>query len=357
MNNFIGKFNEWLKDKKFDFNPIVVNKKFKELNKPYNPGQEKKDFLDYNHCVDDILQISPPYNYCNDKKRFKGKNPKAFEALPNPSQLQSSQLLSSQFTNTQKSIIPCKKKIQTIKFDASPQQIQWQIPDDKEMEAIERSLSNNGPMTRLAKKKSSVFSITDIKNTTQKHIENEDLFNKSQPNPMLNAQSMSQIYDMYNLQNKQGEEPAGPGDIEIGNLFHNPSQINGNMLLRSNSKIIRSKASRPQVVQGKSLSGFSNFSQNNDPNAEKTKELENGSNLFGNLQSSLNGAPGSGFLKIPAGDLNRFELMDDLQINNLPDLPNISSRNNSFQQLMNNSSTPALFKNSSSIIDPKILKR
>lgn len=48
MNNFIAKFNEWLKEKSFQFNPIIVNKKFKELTKPYNPATEK-DFLDYNH--------------------------------------------------------------------------------------------------------------------------------------------------------------------------------------------------------------------------------------------------------------------------------------------------------------------
>lgn len=62
MHNFIVKFNEWLTNKSFQFNPIIVNKKYKELNKPYNPAQEK-DFLDYNHMVDDILQIAPPYNY------------------------------------------------------------------------------------------------------------------------------------------------------------------------------------------------------------------------------------------------------------------------------------------------------
>lgn len=50
VHNFIKKFNVWLKENKniFQFNPIIVNKKFKELNKPYNPAQEK-DFIDYNH--------------------------------------------------------------------------------------------------------------------------------------------------------------------------------------------------------------------------------------------------------------------------------------------------------------------
>lgn len=64
IHNFIVRFNKWLKENKniFEFNPISVNKKYRELNKPYNP-QLEKDFIDYNHCVDDILQIAPPYNY------------------------------------------------------------------------------------------------------------------------------------------------------------------------------------------------------------------------------------------------------------------------------------------------------
>lgn len=65
VRGFIVKFNNWLKkqgENPFPFNPILVNKKFKELNKPFNP-QKEVDFVDYNHLVDDILQISPPYNY------------------------------------------------------------------------------------------------------------------------------------------------------------------------------------------------------------------------------------------------------------------------------------------------------
>lgn len=353
MNNFIGKFNEWLKDKSFNFNPIVVNKKFKELNLPYNPEQQK-DFLDYNHCVDDILQISPPYNYCNDKKAKHDKNPKAFESLANlGSQIQASQLLSSQFTNTQKSIVPSRKKIQTIKFDASPQRIQWQIPDDREMDDIEKSLNMNGPITRMAKKKSSTFSVTDIKNTTQKQIDNEDLFNKTST-PALNP-NMSQIYNMYNLQNNDEQDGTNPYDISIENLFQNPSQTN-NMLLRSNSKITRSIPRRPNVGIGKSLSGFSNFSANNEAPNEK-REDENGTNLFNQLHGSLNGAPGSGYLKIQATDMNRFDMIDENQIGNLPELPNLSSRNNSIQQIYRNDSTPALLRGGSSIIDSKILRK
>jgi hypothetical protein len=50
VKGFIVKFNEWLKKNynKFQFNPIIVNKKFKELNKPFNPKKEQYA-IDYNH--------------------------------------------------------------------------------------------------------------------------------------------------------------------------------------------------------------------------------------------------------------------------------------------------------------------
>lgn len=347
MNEFINKFNEWVKDKTFQFDPVVVNRKFKILNKPYNPAVDK-DFVDYNHCVDDILQISPPYNYCADKKT-KGGNSKAFEVgSSGPSQLQTSQI-----TNTQRSIVPIKKKIHTIKFDASPHQLVYEIPDDKEIEQIEKTLSQNGPMTRLNKKKSSNFSITDIKNTTQRQIENEDLFNKANGNGT--SQNLSQILNMYNLPNNDDGD-NNPYDVNFDTLFLNQSQNqNSNMMLRSNSRITRSIPRRPNLqFNGKSLSGFSNFS-NNDDNRGITGHGE-GSNIF-NMHGSLNGALGNGIIKIQANDINRFDI-DENQINNLPDIPNIGgSRNNSFQQLYKSDNTPALFRNGSSIIDPKMLRK
>lgn len=80
---------------------MKVNRKFKELNKPYNPQQEK-DFIDYNNCVDDILQIAPPYNYCGDGKD-PNSNPKAFQAIPNGSQRIDESVFASQ-----KSVVPSK---------------------------------------------------------------------------------------------------------------------------------------------------------------------------------------------------------------------------------------------------------
>jgi hypothetical protein len=63
IKDFIVHFNDWMKDNKnpFEFNAINVNKKFQYLNAPYNP-RDDQEFIDFNNCVDDILNISPPYH-------------------------------------------------------------------------------------------------------------------------------------------------------------------------------------------------------------------------------------------------------------------------------------------------------
>jgi hypothetical protein len=61
----------------------------------------------------------------------------------------------------------------------------------------------------------------------------------------------------------------------------------------------------------------------------------------------------SNYLKIPMQDLSRFDY-DEKEIDNLPEIPALNSRDNSFQQLLNQP-VPALFKGSSSIIQ-KIVK-
>mmetsp|Transcript_22452 Transcript_22452/g.25836 ORF Transcript_22452/g.25836 Transcript_22452/m.25836 type:complete len:82 (-) Transcript_22452:22-267(-) len=73
-------------------------------------------------------------------------------------------------------------------------------------------------------------------------------------------------------------------------------------------------------------------------------------NLFKSLQSSLQQ------VKVPLQDYSRFDI-DDKLINDIPDMPIISSRDNSFQQLLRNDPTPALFRGSSSIIDSRILRK
>lgn len=267
----------------------------------------------------------------------------------------------SQFTNTQKSIVPSKKKIQTIQYDASPQQLNWQIPDDKEMEQIEKSLNMpiEGRMTRgLSKKKSSTFSITDIKNSAQRVSDNGGLFDKSASNTNQ-LQNLSQIYNLGNINNDDHEVP-NLNDFNIDNMFRNPSQ-NDILFLRSNSrnkKPIPIRRPIPEPVFGRSSSAIS-YNSNIDIDANRGigSGQHDGVNLLSHLRSSLNADNGgSGFLRIQANDLNRFDI-DENNIINLPEMPNISSRGNSYNMMLRNDPTPALFRNASSVIDPKILRK
>jgi len=323
IRGFIVKFNNWLKNNKnmFQFNPIEVNKKFKELNKPFNPQQDK-DFIDYNHWVDDILQISPPYNYWGDKEAKSKAKP--FDGGMNGTIQFDSSLLSA----SQKSIVPTKKKILTIPADASQHQINWNPTINEE--DLDK---NTPPLTRLAKKKSSLLSIKDI-GPSIKPLDDEGLFKKSSNISNINY---SQLNNLYNL----NEDKADNLDMNLDGIF-----LNSN-----NPKITKSIPRRPNVPTGKSFSGFSNVSNSNDFNNNKSSQMQaDNQALLSNLQSSFN------LVKIPVGDFSRFDI-DEKQLDNLPDIPNISSRGNSFQQLLRNDPTPALFRGGSSIIDPRFIKK
>lgn len=74
--------------------------------------------------------------------------------------------------------------------------------------------------------------------------------------------------------------------------------------------------------------------------------MQDGSNnLLKVIENSI------GLVRIPTNQFNRLDY-DDKEMMNIPDIPNISSRGNSYQQLWRNDSTPALFRGGSSIIDP-----
>ena len=170
-------------------------------------------------------------------------------------------------------------------------------------------------MTRLAKKKSSTFSITDIKNEGQIH----------NPTPSLNQQ-VSYIYGLD--ENPMNVEP-------FDNLFQN-------------SKTIRPTPQRfaPNVGLHRSMSGFSNISNSNDFGNNKSSQMQlDNQNLFATLSNM-------GIAKISMQDINRFDI-DDKGLNDIPEIPNISSRNNSFQMLLRNDPIPSLLRGSSSIFDTK----
>ena len=233
--------------------------KFKKLNKPYNP-QEQKDSIDYNHLVDDMLQISPPYNYCNPKDL---KHVKAEAEVSQNGR----QMFDSAFISSQKSVVQTKPKINTIAFDASPQQINWNpTPVDDGADKID------APVTRLMKKKSSTLSMKDIKNTTQKKIENEDLLNRSSQNYLqIDVSKLGNLYNLDNYPDNVNDDAGSEG-----------------LLIPSNPKITRSIPRRVNVPFNKSLSGFSNFSNSNDMNNPKSGLMQDSNvNLFKTLQGSI----------------------------------------------------------------------
>lgn len=225
--------------------------------------------------------------------------------------------------------MPSKKPIKTLNYDASLQQINWD-PTPEELDKV------TPPLTRLAKKKSSTLSVRDIKNTTQKQIENEDLFNKnSQLASQLNA-NLSQLYNLDNENNNNNDNY----DYNIEGLFQSNSQV----------KPAKPTARRPNFGFGKSMSGFSNISNSNDFNNNKSGMMQaDNQNLYKALQNSL------GYVKVPI-DFGGMDI-DEKELNNIDDIPNISSRGNSFQQLLKSDPTPALFRGSSSIIDPRMLRK
>ena len=47
--------SNWINNN-FEFDPIRVNKKFQQLNAPYN-NRDESEFVDYNNWVDDILNM------------------------------------------------------------------------------------------------------------------------------------------------------------------------------------------------------------------------------------------------------------------------------------------------------------
>ena len=88
------------------------------------------------------------------------------------------------------------------------------------------------------------------------------------------------------------------------------------------------------------------MTNSNDFGNNKSSQMQmDNQNLFATLSNM-------GLAKISLQDIGRFD-MDDKGLNDIPEIPNISSRNNSFQMLLRNDPTPSLFRGTSSIVDFK----
>lgn len=212
-----------------------------------------------------------------------------------------------------------------MNYDASLQKINWNpTPANDNIDP---------PMTRLMKKKSSTFSVRDIPHDPQRGHDDDDIVGRGSLNlSQLNLNNLSNIYNLNNDANDNF-------DINLDGLFPGSQ----------NTKTLKPTARKPNVSFGKSLSGFSNISNSNDFGNNKSSLMQqDNQNLFKTLQNSLN------FVKIPVSDFVNYDLDDNY---NVPEIPNISSRGNSFRDLLKSDTTPALFRGGSSIIDPRLLKR
>ena len=89
---FVEEFDSWRKGpaRKLELKPQEANEMFNELAKPFN-AKNDKDFVDYNYLVDDILQISPPYQQgmvykpTTSEVHTAAQDPKGLTAEPIPS--------------------------------------------------------------------------------------------------------------------------------------------------------------------------------------------------------------------------------------------------------------------------------
>jgi hypothetical protein len=225
----------------------------------------------------------------------------------------------------------------TVPADASQHQIVWN-PDMNE----EDLGKNAPPLTRLAKKKSSTFSIHDIKKPPQAL---DEVGLKKRTSNGMSQINLTNLNNLYNL-----GDGMNPDDFDIN--------LDGLYLNSSNPKITKSIPRRPNVGAGfgKSLSGLSNMSNSNDFGNGKNSQMQaDNNNLFKTLQNSLNFQNSMGFVKVPI-NVEPFDI-NEKEYDNLAEIPNISSRGNSFQQLLKNDPTPSLFRGSSSIIDPRMIKK
>lgn len=299
-----------------------MNKKYQQLNTPYNP-KEDVEFIDYNNWVDDILNISPPYHT---------------NAHYEPS-YQTQQ-------NSQLSIIPRRKKVKTIPFDASPHQIEWENAKKKNQEPVDILLGRNtGINWGVSKSKESVVSVNNIIGRSQTSNKSDvKLFGKSQD---LGADFQNSLNKLYGLKNI-GDNPPNPADFNVDSLFG--SNVNGtpNLFLKDKPNTRARAAYKSSNLNFKnSLSGLSfNSFEPSDMKIKDTPGVFHGTGTNAPNNFALGGDQ---MIKITARDLNQFDI-----INEESDPP---SPNNSLGALFKIDQTPALFRGNSGIIDPKTLKR
>lgn len=280
----------------FNSNPIEMNMKYQELSRAYNPLMNQ-DFVEYNHIVDDILQISPPY--ITDSAYA----PKylAPEAKPNDQNASANNI---QFYGTGNKL---EMKREAKYIEKMPMNNFSKIMHDKGLlPGFNKSSSfmsfneyqpQHSGSNQLDFMKQSSSRIGDHKNIHQQY---SLLLDDKNSNDI-----MTSLHNIYNMDNE--EAPNQPPKLKIDSLFRKDSIFKNNQ--NSNMFLIK-----PEVVKPSSMlefrqipSGISNKSFDFDQKSKEVdKDVPTGFNkAYEFLKQNL--GQKNKFLKINMEDLNKEE--------------------------------------------------
>lgn len=286
MGDFITKFNIWIEKNSHTFqpHPIDMNQKYIDLSRPYNPKMEQ-DFVEYNHIVDEILQISPPYQtdspYAPQYLAPENK-PADANAMTNSAQIRNP-------GGIQKILI---KKIPD-RTDLLP------------MNDFSRNSLNAYPGIIPEYKNSNSFDSLRDGLTSSKNIE----VNKQNMKGIANL-----ISNLQNIYNIEGDDaPNQPPSFKTDSLFKNHGNSSNPFL------------GKPDILKGSSIlefrnmpSGLSNKSFGFDGQKSPKNDMNKAYSFLKNKFSNSNG-----FLKVNLNDFQQNKDDDDYKgFDNIPSFDN-----------------------------------
>eukprot|EP00344_Euplotes_crassus_P009377 CAMPEP_0197017000 /NCGR_PEP_ID=MMETSP1380-20130617/79294_1 /TAXON_ID=5936 /ORGANISM="Euplotes crassus, Strain CT5" /LENGTH=338 /DNA_ID=CAMNT_0042444043 /DNA_START=542 /DNA_END=1558 /DNA_ORIENTATION=- len=333
-------------NKKYEFDPVLANKKFQILTAPYNP-RDDQEYTDYNNCVDDILNICPPYHT---------------NAQYNPS-------YQSQ-TGSQLDII--KKRVKTIPFKASPHQINWGEENELTKHKVDIFLSNS----QNIKNKTEEEKVTrgpprDLATRIQSSLNNfnqslkADVGNKSQDIEvsMFRASVGNGVNGRGNMTNKLNSQDLNNDSIFGSNANNTQNFLRDSRLTKPIVKDSQKNFSEPSfsMAENDDKSDL-NFLAINGASQNASYKLKN---TFKMTQK------GEHVVKITAKDLSNLEeVNEELELSSPKNFRQNSKNKDPFgghleedldnvdiEALFNKEQTPALFRGTSGVIDPQTLKR
>lgn len=245
---------------------------------------------------------------------------------------------------SQLSIIPKRKKVKTIPFNASPHQIDWSkdLPLKKIEENVDNLLSISPNLNlQMNRSKESLVSFKNSNNKSQVSVKSL----RSEENGMkIKSEFAKGIHNCTDA-NPIAEHLPNPADFNADSLFGSNAVPSQNMFMRDKTSG-RMKASNFNFKPSFSGLSYNSF----DPSESKLKEPASISqNPVLHLKNSLAIPGGENLIRINAKDLHQFEIDHD-QLD-------VGSQNGSLAELFDNEQTPLLFRGNSGIIDPHSMKR